>query len=147
MIVHKVKIGKRTPGPVSKGEHKRIYVGCAESDIHYRDMLVNFRQRWEFYTKHTIDFLTFDRSKSETDQHTQKVEKIICKSDGVMTIVSSHTALDPLAIWEIDCSVSNNVPIVGIDVGKNPENNIPKKLVGKMTRYGWEWFATFINGL
>ncbi len=64
-----------------------------------------------------------------------------------MTIVTSHTALDSLAIWEIDCAVTNNVPIAGIDVGKNSENIIPQKLVGKMTRYGWEWFATFINGL
>lgn len=25
----------------------------------------------------------------------------------------------------------------GVDIGKCPEGNIPKKLVGKMTRYGW----------
>jgi hypothetical protein len=147
MIVHEVKIGKQKSGPAAKGGHKRIYVGCAESDIRYRDMLVNFRQRWGFYTKQTIDFLTFDRNKSKTNQHNQLVEKIICKSDGVMTIVSSRTVMDPLSIWEIDCAVSNKVPIVGVDVGQNPGGNIPEKLVGKMTRYGWEWFATFINGL
>jgi len=36
---------------------------------------------------------------------------------------------------------------VGIDVDKNPEGNIPEKLVEKMTKYDWEWFAQFINGL
>jgi len=147
MIVHQVKIKNRSPRQIAKGEHKKIYVGCAESDIRYRDMLVNFRQRWEFYTKNTIDFLTFDRNSLDSSQWKHTVEKIIQESDGVMVIVSRHTALDSLAAWEIDCALSNRVPIVGVDIGKNPDGNIPKKLVGKMTRYGWEWFARFFDGL
>ncbi len=147
MIVHEVKIGKQTTNQVAKGEHKNIYVGCAESDLRYRDMLVNFRQRWEFYTKNTISFLTFDRNGLESAQWKPIVEKMIRNSDGVMVIVSEHTVLDTLSTLEIDCALSNNVPIVGVDIGKCPEGNIPKKLVGKMTRYGWEWFAKFFDGL
>ncbi|MBU3952945.1 MAG: TIR domain-containing protein [Proteobacteria bacterium] len=147
MIVHEVKIGKPAPNRIAKGEHKKIFVGCAEPDIRYRDMLVNFRQRWEFYTKNTINFLTFDRNDLEPSQWKHAVEKIIRESDGVMVIVSKHTKSDFLANWEIDCALSNTIPIVGVDIGKNPEGIIPKKLVGKMTRYGWEWFARFFDGL
>jgi len=147
MIVHEVVIGDKAASQIVKGEHKKIYVGCAESDIRYRDMLVNFRQRWEFYTKNTIEFLTFDRSRTDSDHRKQTVERIICESDGVMIIVSKHTTSDSLALWEIDCAVSNTVPVVGVDIGQNPEGNIPKKLVGKMTKYGWEWFAMFFDGL
>jgi hypothetical protein len=147
MIIHNVIIGKRTKDQSSQGKHKKIYVGCAESDIRYRDMMVNFKQRWGFYTNNTFDFLTCDRSGLESDQWKQIVEKKIRKSDGVMIMVSEHTALDSDATWEIDCALSNTVPIVGVDIRKDPDGNIPKKLVGKMTRYGWEWFAEFIDGL
>jgi len=116
MIVHNVITGKRTKDQSSQGEHKKIYVGCAESDIRYRDMMVNFRQRWGFYTNNTFDFLTYDRSGLESDQWKQIVEKTIRESDGVMIMVSEHTALDSGATWEIDCALSNTVPIVGVDI-------------------------------
>ena len=147
MLVHDVKAGKQTKNKRSKGEHKKIYVGCAESDIRYRDMLVNFRQRWGFYTKNTFDFLTSDRSGLEVDQWKPVVEKTIRESDGVMIVVSEDTALDSNAAWEIDCALLNSVPIVGVDIRKDLDGTIPDKLVGKMTRYGWEWFAEFIDGL
>lgn len=64
-----------------------------------------------------------------------------------MIIVSAQTSKDSLALWEIDCSLSNSIPIVGVDVGQNSEGIIPTNLEGKMTTYGWEWFAAFFNGL
>jgi hypothetical protein len=147
MIVHNVTIGKQTKDQSPQGERKKIYVGCAESDIRYRDMMVNFRQRWSFYTNSSFDFFTSDRSGSELHAWKQIVEETIRESDGVMIIVSERTASDSDAIWEIDCALSNSIPIVGVDIRKDPDSNIPKKLVGKMTRYGWEWFAEFIDGL
>lgn len=147
MIVHNVITGKQTKTQSSQREHKKIYVGCAGSDIWYRDMMVNFKQRWGFYINNTFDFLTSDRSGLEPDQWKQIVEKTIRKSDGVMIMVSEHTAFDSDAAWEIDCALSNTVPLVGVDVRKDFNGNIPKKLVGRMTRYGWEWFAKFIDSL
>ena len=147
MIVHNVITGKRTKNHRSQGKHKKIYVGCAESDIRYRDMMVNFKQRWGFYTINTFDFLTSDRSGLESDQWKKIVEKKIHESDGVMIMVSEQTAFDSGATWEIDCALSNSVPTAGVDIRDDPDGDIPKKLVGKMTRYGWEWFAKFIDGL
>lgn len=147
MIVHNVKIGEKTPGQVSDREHKKIYVGCAEADIRYRDMLVTGRHRWELYSKPTIDFLTLDRKEMELAQYKPMVEKAIRAVDGVMIIVSAETSKDPLPLWEIDCSLSNSIPIVGVDVRRNSEGIIPTKLAGKMTKYGWEWFAEFFNEL
>jgi Thoeris protein ThsB, TIR-like domain len=147
MIVHNVTTEKRTKDLSSRGEHKKIYVGCAESDVRYRDMMVNFRVRWGFYTNNTFEFLTSDRGGLESDQWKQFVEEAIRESDGVMIMVSEHTALDPGATWEIDCALSNTVPIVGVDIRKDFDSKIPKELVGKMTRYGWAWFAEFIDGL
>jgi hypothetical protein len=147
MIVHNVIIGKQVSGKTTARDHKKMYVGCAESDVRYRDMLVNFRHRWELYSEATIDFLTFDRKGMKRIQCKSIIEQTIRGVDGVMMIVSAQTLTDPLALWEIDCSVSHNIPIVGVDIGKNSEENIPKSLVGKMTKYGWEWFAEFINGL
>jgi hypothetical protein len=147
MIVHNVVIGKQRSEQVPIRNHKKIYVGCAESDIRYRDMLVNFRHRWELYSKPTIDFLTFDRKGKEMDQCKPIIEKAILSVDGVMIIVSAQTSTDPLALWEIDCTISNNIPIIGVDIGQNCEGKIPKTLEGKITKYGWEWFAEFINKL
>ncbi len=147
MIVHNVKIGNQTSEQISDRENKKIFVGCAEIDIRYRDMLVYGRHRWELYSKPAIDFLTLDRKEMELVQYKPIVEKAIRGVDGVMMIVSAQTSKDTLALWEIDCSLSNSIPIVGVDVRRNSEGNIPTNLAGKMTRYGWEWFAEFFNGL
>jgi hypothetical protein len=108
-------------------------------------MMVNSKQRWGFYADNTFDFLTSERSKSQSEQWKQIVEGKIRKSDGIMILVSEHTGKDSGATWEIECALSNTVPIVGVDIRKDPDSNIPRKLVGKMTRYGWEWFAEFID--
>lgn len=147
MIVHNVKIGRQTSERVSDRDHKNIYIGCAEPDIRYRDMLVNGRHRWELYSKPTIDFRTSDRNEMKLVHYKQIVEKAIQGVDGVMIIVSAQTSKDPLALWQIDCSLSNNIPIIGVDVRRNSEGILPRDLTGKMTNYGWEWFAEFINGL
>lgn len=147
MIVHNVKIGKQISGQVSDRENKKIYVGSAESDIRYRDMLVYGRHRWELYSNPTLDFLTLDRKEMEWVQYKPIVEKVIQGVEGVMMIVSAQTSKDPLALWEIDCSLSNQIPIVGVDIRRKSEGNIPTNLAGKMTNYGWEWFAEFLNGL
>ncbi len=147
MIVHNVKIGEQTSEQVSDRAHKKIYVGSAESDIHYRDLLVYGRHRWELYSKPTIDFLTLDRKGMELVQYMPIVEKAIRGVNGVMIIVSAQTSKDPLVLWEIDCSLSDSIPIVGVDVRRKSEGVIPTNLAGKMTKFGWEWFAEFINGL
>ena len=64
-----------------------------------------------------------------------------------MIIVTPNTKKDPLASMEIDFAISKNIPIVGINIDKNQKNIVPDKLKGKMTTYGWEWFAEFINNL
>ena len=147
MLVHNVTVGKQKANQDSQGKHKLIYVGCAESDIQYRDMMVDFKQRWAFYINNTFDFLITDRNGLESEQWRQIAEKKIRKSDGVMMIVSERTALDPCAAWEIDCALSNTIPTVGVDIRKDPDAKLPEKLVGKMTRYGWEWIAEFIDSL
>ncbi|WP_024334842.1 hypothetical protein [Desulfotignum balticum] len=147
MIVHNVKIGKKTSEYLSIRENKKIYVGSAESDIRYRDMLVNGRHRWELYSKPSIDFFTFDRKGMELSQCKPIVEKKIRGVDGVMIIVSDQMSSDPLVLWEIDCSVANKIPLVGVDIGKNTYNLIPKGLERKITKFGWEWFSEFIDGL
>lgn len=147
MIVHKVTAEKRTTNRDLHGAYKKIYVGCAEFDIRYRDMMVNFSQRWGFYTKDGFDFLTHDRRGLGPDQWKPAVEEIIRKSNGVMMLVSDRTAADSDTAWEIDCALSNDVPIVGVDIRKNPHADVPGKLAGKMTKYGWEWFADFIDEL
>ncbi|HCY83835.1 MAG TPA: hypothetical protein DHV36_01740 [Desulfobacteraceae bacterium] len=147
MIVHTVKIGSKTSDPRPFREHKLIYVGCAVSDIRYRDMLMNGSHRWALYSEPTIDFITVDRDGKTWPQYRQIVADKIRDADGVMIIVSGNTLSDPLVQWEIRCAVSNDLPITGVDVGRCAKENIPNDLKGKMIRFGWEWFAKFFNGL
>lgn len=147
MIVHTVKIGETASENLSVRENKKIYVGSAESDIRYREMLVNGRHRWELYSKPSIDFSTFDRKKMELSQCKPIVEKKIKRADGIMIIVSDKTSSDPLTLWEIDYSVAHKIPIVGVDVKRISPELIPDGLKGKTIRFGWEWFAEFFNSL
>jgi len=147
MIVHNVKIVEKASEQSTEREHKRIYVGCAESDIRYRDMLVNGRHRWEFYSKPTIDFITLDRKGVELANHIPIVDNTIRSVDGVMIVVTDQTSIDTLVLYEIDCSLLYNMPIVGVDVRPKPEGIVPIKLEGKIIKFGWEWFAEFFNTL
>lgn len=126
MIVHTVRLTGQKIRPA--GKHIKIYVGCAASDIRYRDMLVFGRQRWEFYTVGTIEF-------------TDTLEKADC----AMIVVTENTADDQHVNKLITAILELRIPIVGVDMAKRQVVNIPKKLKGKMTKYGWEWFAEFID--
>lgn len=110
-------------------------------------MLVNGRHRWELYSKPTIEFLTLDRKEMALDQYMPIVLNVVKRVDGVMIIVSAQTEKDPLSLWEIDCSLAHRIPIVGVDVRRYSDDSIPTNLEGKMTKFGWEWFAEFFNGL
>jgi len=148
MIVHTVKVGKKVSIDNKNRDHKKIYVGCAEADARYKEMLVYGRHRWELYTKPTIEFLTFDRNEDlEVAECKTLIEERMSKADGVMIIVTPNTIKDPLASLELDYAITNNIPVVGIDIDKNSKEKKPDQLEGKMTTYGWEWFAEFINGL
>lgn len=147
MIVHQVKIGKQKTDHNLQKKHRKIYVGSAISDLKYRDMLVYCRHRWEFYINGTIDFTTCDRSGFELRQWKQIADKKIREANGVFMLVSENTIKDEGSVWEIDIAFAHNVPIVGVDIRNRFEGELPEKLVGKMTRYGWEWFAKFINNI
>ncbi len=147
MIVHEVKIGKPSTKFKLTNKHRVVYVSSATSDLKYRDMLVYGRHRWELYTNGSLDFTTCDRNNLEVEQWKQKVEEKITHADGVMMLVSENTIKDENALWQIDCALENKIPIVGVDVRNRLEGEIPTKLIGKMTRYGWEWFTEFINDL
>ena len=147
MIVHNVKISEQSAKRPLKRAHKKIYVGCAQSDVHYRDMLVHGKHRWELYSKPTIEFMTLDRGDTESVNHNSAIEEAIQKVDGVMVIVSAHTAHDQLARWEIECAFTNSIPIVGVDVRRNSEGIPPENLSEHLIKFGWEWFAEFFNRL
>lgn len=147
MIVHQVKIGEQKPDKRLPLKNRIIYVTSAVTDLKYRDMLVYFRHRWEFYIHGSLEFTTCDRTDSGIDHWKQTAERKICESDGVLMLVSENTVKDIHAVWEIDTALAHHVPIVGVDIRNRFEGDIPAGLVGRMTRYGWEWFAQFINSI
>lgn len=147
MIVHQVKIGVGKPEASRSGKNRKIYVGSASADLKYRDMLVHGRHRWEFYINGSLEFTTCNRIGFEPGQWLKNAEKKITEADGVFMLVSENTVMDKDAMWEIDTAFAHNIPITGVDIRKRYEGELPEKLVGKMTRYGWEWFAEFINNL
>lgn len=147
MIVHQVKIGERKPVRAMPARHKTIYVTSAQVDLKYRDMLVYFRQRWEFYIHGSLGFSTCDREGVSPIIWKQTAEKKIQTADGVFMLVSEYTSGDPDALWEIDRALANQIPIAGVDIRNRFKGEIPETLAGRMTRYGWEWFAAFINTL
>ena len=145
IVVHQVKIGEHQRGHNFKKRHTRIYVGSADADLKYRDMLVCFRQRWEFYINGTLDFVTCDRTGFKPVHWKQEAERKIREADGVFMLVSNNTVKDKNAVWEIDMAFAHNIPIAGVDIRNRFKGKLPDKLMGKMTKYGWEWFAEFIN--
>ena len=152
MIVHQVRIGESVTGPghegqKSPGKEHLIYVSSSVSDLKYRDLLVNFRHRWELYIHGSLEFSTCDRQDLLLEQWRQAAEKKIVQAGGVMIVVSENTVEDEGVVWEANCAILYRIPMVGVDIRKDTQSKIPEPLVGRLTRYGWEWFAMFINTL
>ena len=147
MIVHNVRTGRQESKQTLRRDHKKIFVGCAEPDLRYRDLLIYGKHRWELYSNPTIEFSSFDCEGLGLNQCKLMVEQIMREIDGVMIIVSTHTSTDPLALYQIDCSIANDIPVVGVDVRFKFEGDMPQNLAGKMIKFGWEWFVQFFNRL
>ncbi len=158
MIIHTVRIGRPGQPPAVHQGHRRIYVGAALADTRYRDLLVTFRHRWEFYTRPTIEFFThdwdMDRAPSshywtpeEEGPHVQACTALLTRAHGAMFIVTRNSCEDAALVWEMAAAQSRGLAMAGVAVGRGLEGRIPDPLKDRMIRYGWEWFAQFINGL
>ncbi|THB79585.1 MAG: hypothetical protein D6B25_01110 [Desulfobulbaceae bacterium] len=147
MIVHSVKPGHQNSAHKKERAHKRIYVSSCLDDNRYKEMLVNGKHRWELYSQPTIDFVTIERQTIELVNYRETAEQIIAAFDGVMIIVSEQTSDDPVILWEIEFVKAQSIPVIGVDVSPQGDGDVAQKLQIKLTKFGWEWFATFINRL
>ena len=92
------------------------------------------------------DFIDSLLVGAEMNAADRQIVELVEPGDLVIT-ADIPLAADAVAKWEIDCAISYKVPMVGVDIRKNREGDIPAKLIGTMTRFGWEWIADYIDSL
>lgn len=121
-------------------DKKIVFVAFAIEDESSRNLLkghaVNARCPFEY-----IDMSV--KEAYETDWKS-KVETRIKRSDGVIALVSKHSANSTGQKWEIECAKKNGVPVIGMRISSSDTSSIPG-----VTTIPWDWdrIATFIDGL
>ncbi len=147
MITHIVRHNNKC---ITKpGEHKKVYVCYALSDIKKRDLLISFKQRWEFYTNNTFDFIYIDKDLESysSNDFIENITNCLKNCDGMMALISNNIKEDYLFEQELSIAIESNIQMVGIDIRKKDEGFIPDILQDKMIKWGWEWFSEFIDSL
>lgn len=123
---------------------KRIFISFAIEDERYRDLL-----KGQASNKNS-PFTFTDMSVKEpwSSQWKTNCRTRIKGCDGVIALLSKHTQNADGAKWEMQCTIEENIPIMGMYIHNEEGCQIPSQLQGKRI-YNWSWdtLENFINRL
>jgi hypothetical protein len=120
----------------------RIFISFAVEDEAYRNLLVGQAKN----AKSPFEFVDMSVKEPWDEKWKTNCRTRIKGCDGVIALVSKHTAKADGALWEIKCAKEEGVPIRGVYcTTDNRPTFTPEGL--KMLNWTWENIANFINSL
>lgn len=125
-------------------DRKRLFVSFAAEDAYARDFLrgqaANDASPFEF-----VDMSV----KSPFDENWKtQVRSRMKGCDGVIALLSRHTAQATGARWEMWCARDERKPLLGVQISKDDPGAIPPELIGSpVINWTWAGIAQFINRL
>jgi hypothetical protein len=76
-----------------------------------------------------------------------RVRTRIRRSDGVIALISSSTPKATGQLWEIQCAVEEDKPLIGVWI-ENGHRTKPPAMIGyECIPWQWDGIATFIDSL
>lgn len=121
----------------------RVFTAISSRDRNHRDSLVE-RARLE---KLPFDFVDMSGHKSLDEVWRASCGTYIHGSDGVIALISEHTAEDPEQLWAIRCAYAEKKPIM-LMYASQDEPALPEALLGKhVNASNWANLKTFMESL
>lgn len=122
---------------------KTIFVAFAKEDEATRNLFTGQR----VHPDTPFEFIDMSVKEPYTTEWKERVATRIRRSDGVVALLSSSTPKASGELWEIECAVSEDVPLLGIWIEDG--YRIKPAAMGSAPCKTWTWpnVAEFIDGL
>lgn len=122
---------------------KRIFIAFAKEDERIRDLIkgqsLHVDTKFEY-----VDMSVKEPYDSNWKEH---VRTRIKGSNGVIALLSKNTPKADGELWEIQCAVEEQKPLLGLYIYKEDRTK-PSIMEGKKCIvWTWDGLAEFINGL
>jgi hypothetical protein len=121
-------------------DKKTIFVAFAMEDERQRDFL----KGQSLHTRCPFEYIDMSVKEAYASDWRTKVQTRICRSDGVIALVSKSSLNSSGQKWEIECAKAERKPVLGIWAYTDDRTN----LQGVNTQvWSWDGIARFIDNL
>jgi hypothetical protein len=142
-------------GAGTRGEHKykrernimagtkRIFVGFAVEDKHYRDLLRGQSKLGES----PIDYTDMSVKEPWAIIWKTRCRQRIKGCDGFIAPLSKNIRAADGACWEIKCAIEEKVPLLGVHIYRDDDYKPPEIQGTRVIRWTWDGISNWINRL
>lgn len=126
-------------------KNKRVFISFAIEDEKYRNMLRGQARN----EKSPFEFVDMSAKEPWDEKWKTNCRTRIRGCDGVIALVSKSTARATGALWEIQCTRDEKVPIRGIYTNSDDKpTSLPGELSGvRVVNWTWDNIANFLDSL
>lgn len=122
---------------------KRIFIAFAIEDRRARDLLTG----QSLNTDSPFEYTDMSAKEPWDSAWKTNCRQAIQGCDGVIALISKNTANAEGAIWEINCALDEDKPVLGIWAYKD-DRATPSAMSGQtLIPWAWDPIAEFIDGL
>jgi hypothetical protein len=122
---------------------KRIFIGFAVEDKHYRDLLRGQSKLGDS----PIDYTDMSVKDPWDSSWKTKCRQRIQGCDGFIALLSKNVRNAEGARWEIKCAVEEGVPVLGVHIHQDDDYKPPEIQGKKVIRWTWDGIGNWIAGL
>ena len=122
----------------------RIFISFAVEDSFYRDGLVNQAKD----ERSPFEFIDMSVKEPWDDKWKTRCRTKIKGCDGTIALLSKKTWNADGARWEMQCSIEEDIPIIGVHIHKDDKGAVPPELAGKkIIEWTWPGIKSFLDSL
>jgi len=122
---------------------KRIFIAFAKEDESQRNLL----KGQSLHTDSPFEYVDLSVKEPYQTEWKERVRTRIRSSDGVIVLVSRHTAAAAGQLWEIRCAIEEGKPVVGL-WAYSSDHTRPSAMAGvRIIEWSWPAIASFIDAL
>lgn len=123
---------------------KRIFTSFAIEDERLRDLFVGQAR----HEKVPYELVDMSVKKPWDFEWKTNCRTRIKSCHGVIVLITKNLKKADGALWEINCAIEENKPLLGVYIGEATILDSPNELIGvKKVNWTWANVANFVNNL
>lgn len=119
---------------------KTVFIAFPIEEERMRDMFTGQR----VHPKTPFEFIDMSVKEAYENDWKSKVQTRIRRSDGVIALLSAHSASSVGQKWEIACAQAEGIPTIGVHLYQGDRTSLPGI---KVIPWTWDGIADFIDSL